>query len=47
VVAEEAYFADSKKDGDTSNFENTFGTSMQTDSSSEFSVSSEDDLPFK
>lgn len=46
VVAEEAYFADSKKDGDTSNFENTFGTSMQTDSSSEFSVSSEDDLPF-
>ena len=45
VVAEEAYFADSKKaDGDATNFENTFGTDVA--SSSEFSVSSDDDLPF-
>ena len=44
VVAEEAYFADSKRDGDTSNFENTFGNDIA--SSSEFSVTSTDDLPF-
>ena len=45
VVAEETYFADSKKaDGDATNFENTFGTDVA--SSSEFSVSSDDDLPF-
>ncbi|MDR0978753.1 MAG: single-stranded DNA-binding protein [Lachnospiraceae bacterium] len=46
VVAEETYFADSKKDGDSgaSSFENTFGTSIAE--GSEFSVSSEDDLPF-
>ncbi len=44
VVAEEAYFADSKKDGDTAGFENTFGENVAT--SSEFSVSSDDDLPF-
>ncbi len=46
VVAEEAYFADSKRDGDTSNnFENTFGTTMSNNT--EFQVdSSDDDLPF-
>ena len=46
VVAEEAYFADSKKDGaDSSNFENTFGTNVAS-SSPEFEVTSSDDLPF-
>ena len=44
VVAEEAYFADSKRDGDTSGFENTFGNTVSE--SSEFTVSSDDDLPF-
>lgn len=44
VVAEEAYFADSKRDGDTSGFENTFGSNVAE--STEFSVSSDDDLPF-
>ena len=47
VVAEEAYFADSKRDGvDTSaSFENTFGSSIAS-SSPEFEVTSSDDLPF-
>ena len=46
VVAEEAYFADSKRDGDaSSSFENTFGTTMSNNT--EFQVdSSDDDLPF-
>ena len=45
VVAEEAYFADTRRDGaDTSSFENTFGSDVA--SSSEFSVASDDDLPF-
>jgi len=45
VVAEEAYFADSKKDGEgSSSFANTFGNSVSE--ASEFAVSSEDDLPF-
>ena len=46
VVAEEAYFADSKRDGvDASGFENTFGSSVAN--SAEFQVdSSDDDLPF-
>lgn len=45
VVAEEAYFADSKREGETStDFANTFGSSVSE--SSEFAVSSEDDLPF-
>ncbi len=45
VVAEEAYFADSKRDGEaSSDFANTFGNSVSE--SSEFAVSSEDDLPF-
>ena len=46
VVAEEAYFADSKRDGaDSTSFENTFGTSIAS-SSPEFEVTSSDDLPF-
>ena len=45
VVAEEAYFADSKRDnGGDSSFENTFGNSVS--GNSEFSVSSDDELPF-
>ncbi|MBQ9657904.1 MAG: single-stranded DNA-binding protein [Clostridia bacterium] len=52
VIAEEAYFADSRRDGDssTSSFENTFGTSFgagaPVDSASDFDVSASDDLPF-
>ena len=45
VVAEEAYFADSKRDGESSNFENTFGSAVAS-ANSEFTVSSDDDLPF-
>jgi len=45
VVAEEAYFADSKREG-TGNFENTFGDVGASAPGSEFSVSSSDDLPF-
>ncbi len=45
VVAEEAYFADSKRDGDSAGFENTFGTTISNNT--EFQVdSSDDDLPF-
>ena len=45
VVAEEAYFADSKRDGDVSDFGNTFGEAVTQ--SAEFQVtSSDDDLPF-
>ena len=45
VVAEEAYFADSKKESDSSgNFENTFGNEVSQNS--EFQVSSDDELPF-
>ena len=45
VVAEEAYFADSKRDGESSaSFENTFGNVATT--SPEFEISSNDDLPF-
>ncbi len=45
VVAEEAYFADSKKDGEASGFENTFGENLSQNT--EFQVdSSDDDLPF-
>ena len=50
VVAEEAYFADSKREGEASNntaFENTFGTSMPgVPGGSDFEMSSSDDLPF-
>ena len=46
VIAEEAYFADSKRDGESANsFENTFGSNL-AGSSSEFEMSSTDDLPF-
>ena len=45
VVAEEAYFADSKKDGEgNTSFANTFGNTVSE--ASEFAVSSDDDLPF-
>ena len=46
VVAEEAYFADSRRDGEgaSSSFENTFGNSMP--GGTDFEVSSSDDLPF-
>ena len=48
VVAEEAYFADSKKDGAdvSSSFENTFGSNIANETSPEFEVTSSDDLPF-
>ena len=50
VVAEEAYFADSKRDSYDSGeaFTNNFGDTMpgSTDTSSDFEVSSDDDLPF-
>ena len=47
VIAEEAYFADSKKDGESSSnsFENTFGTTV-SNATPEFTVASDDDLPF-
>ena len=46
VIAEEAYFADSKRaDGaDSANFENTFGTEVAQNS--EFELTPSDDLPF-
>ena len=50
VVAEEAYFADSRRDGEAGgNFDATFGDMPAVDSGSEasdFEVSSGDDLPF-
>ena len=48
VVAEEAYFADSKRDGDasTSSFENTFGNTAPGSMGADFEMSSNDDLPF-
>ena len=48
VVAEEAYFADSKREGEgaANSFDSTFGTMPSTDSSSDFEISSGDDLPF-
>ena len=48
VVAEEAYFADSKREGDMSNnsFENTFGNTAPGSMGADFEVSSSDDLPF-
>ena len=45
VVAEEAYFADSKRDDNAGgSFENTFGNNVSQNS--EFQVSSDDELPF-
>ena len=52
VVAEEVYFADSKRDNsDSNNFDNTFGAESQVNGdqggdTSDFEVSSGDDLPF-
>ncbi len=49
VVAEEAYFADSKRDGEAGNatFENSFGATAPGNMGSDFEVtSSTDDLPF-
>ena len=49
VIAEETYFADSKRDSsETANFDNTFGGDTQTSGgdTSDFEVSSGDDLPF-
>ncbi len=47
VVAEETYFADSKKGSDSANFDNTFGAGAQpSGNTSDFEVSSGDDLPF-
>jgi len=44
VIADEAFFADSKRDGEGASFENTFGSIAET--ASEFSPVSDDDLPF-
>ncbi len=48
VVAEEAYFADSKRDSEstTSTFDATFGAMPNAGSNSDFEISSGDDLPF-
>ena len=50
IVAEEVYFADSKRDGEasSSSFENAFGATMPggMGDSSDFEVSASDDLPF-
>ena len=48
VVAEEAYFADSKRDGidnGSSSFENTFGADM-AQNTGEFELTPSDELPF-
>ena len=47
VIAEEAYFADSKRDGEASgaSFESTFGN-MPMGGTSDFEMSATDDLPF-
>ena len=54
IVAEETYFADSKRDGETSadTFENAFGSTMPggmdipAEDASDFEATSTDDLPF-
>ena len=49
VIAEETYFADSKRDSsESANFDNTFAGDNQTSNgdTSDFEVSSGDDLPF-
>ena len=46
VIAEETYFADSKKNSDGENFDNTFGEGESMPDTSDFEVSSGDDLPF-
>ncbi len=48
VIAEEAYFADSKREGGgdgSGSFENTFGAEVAS-GNSEFELTSNDDLPF-
>ena len=55
VIAEEVEFADSKKNSDSENFNNTFGNvpesaegnAQSSDDNSDFTVSSGDDLPFQ
>lgn len=48
IVAEEAYFADSKRDGETGGnaFENAFGDTAPGNMGNDFEVTSNDDLPF-
>ena len=48
VVAEEAYFADSRRDGDGqgAGFENTFGENIANNSEFQVTSGSDDDLPF-
>ena len=48
VIAEETYFADSRRDAQGGSFDNTFGGDTQVSSgdTSDFEVSSGDDLPF-
>ena len=48
VIAEETYFADSKRDASADSFDNTFGgdSQMTSGDTSDFEVSSGDDLPF-
>ena len=48
VVAEEAYFADSRRDGETqtTDFENTFGANIAGNSEFQVTSGSDDDLPF-
>lgn len=53
VIAEEVYFADSKRSSDSSNFNSTFGADADQQANqgnettgSDFEVSSGDDLPF-
>lgn len=47
IIVEEVYFADSRKNSDGDNFDSTFGDGAPVeDGSSDFEVSSGDDLPF-
>ena len=46
VIAEETYFADSRRDGMQSDMASSFGAGTDSVDDSEFSVSSGDDLPF-
>ena len=48
VIAEETYFADSKREGDmgAASFDATFGAMPSAGASSDFEISSGDDLPF-
>lgn len=46
VVAEETYFADSRRDGMQSDMGSSFDSAMPGADDSEFAVSSGDDLPF-